>query len=344
MALLAGSTNPCNELNSTAYPSLWISNTMEAIQAVPLLAKAGVTYTFGSFLSSPDGPKDLSANILRPKASIAGSSLLQFLEKNPSLRQNLLTNKTIVDSYLKAPVSTLITDGFLLSESEIYSSDSTSLFELYKLQKAGTALTNEQKTRQATLLAKNNRFFAAFLVEYCFYRSRYLWCLKKYFEVQNDKCGNPPRISDDITQNLFSGSNSPESALSPNQFLRTTAPTLRKADYLRGLSFHMTNLNTFMTDMRALLSSIEQYYSNLFKKLNTALLTNTDLVGSAENLQSVITSLNTSANDAKKYMSETDFLKASMEYAAQKNRYSNVLLGLYAILNISALAIIFKLR
>jgi hypothetical protein len=42
-------------------------------------------------------------------------------------------------------------------------------------------------------------------------------------------------------------------------------------------------------------------------------------------------------------MTERDFHHGVMEYNAEKNRYSNILLGLYAFLNISAVAMIIQL-
>ena len=43
-------------------------------------------------------------------------------------------------------------------------------------------------------------------------------------------------------------------------------------------------------------------------------------------------------------LSDTDFAKGVMEYNQEKNRYASVLLGLYAILNVTALAMIWKLK
>jgi hypothetical protein len=50
--------------------------------------------------------------------------------------------------------------------------------------------------------------------------------------------------------------------------------------------------------------------------------------------------LNDSADTMNSYLSERDFHNAAMEYSDSKNRYSTVLLGLYAFLNIAAVAMI----
>ena len=47
--------------------------------------------------------------------------------------------------------------------------------------------------------------------------------------------------------------------------------------------------------------------------------------------------------EAQKYMTETEFQQGAMEYNSEKNRYANVLLSLYAFLNIAAVAMIVQL-
>ena len=67
-------------------------------------------------------------------------------------------------------------------------------------------------------------------------------------------------------------------------------------------------------------------------------------MGSNEKLSEKLVALNKSASRVNNYLTERDFHEAAMEYNATKNRYSNVLLGLYAFLNISAVAMIIHIN
>jgi hypothetical protein len=57
-----------------------------------------------------------------------------------------------------------------------------------------------------------------------------------------------------------------------------------------------------------------------------------------------VKALQDSAKEAKQYMNESQFAQRAMEYTQEKNRHANILLGLYAVLNIAALAMIYKLK
>jgi hypothetical protein len=41
---------------------------------------------------------------------------------------------------------------------------------------------------------------------------------------------------------------------------------------------------------------------------------------------------------------ESAFRQGIMEYTSEKNRYSNILLGIYAFLNIAVIAVIFNIK
>ena len=97
-----------------------------------------------------------------------------------------------------------------------------------------------------------------------------------------------------------------------------------------------------MSDMRGILGAINTFYNGVFTSLNSR-LNDASLPGSNTKLQSIIGDLQTSANSATDYMAEKDFQKAAMEYNSEKNRYANIMLSLYAFLNIAALATVFQL-
>jgi len=85
-------------------------------------------------------------------------------------------------------IGKLIADGFLLSSSDIYVSgdsatESSSLVYLYKQEANGKTLTPAQKSLKAKLDIRNLMFFSAYIVEYCYYNTRYNFLLQQYFNV-----------------------------------------------------------------------------------------------------------------------------------------------------------------
>ena len=102
----------------------------------------------------------------------------------------------------------------------------------------------------------------------------------------------------------------------------------------------MACLNTRMNDMRSILNHINNYYTSVLNDYQQR-LNSMGEIGSTNDVENKILALQQSADDAQEYLSQADFRKGVMEYNSEKNRYANVLLGLYAFLNISALAVIF---
>ena len=258
----------------------------------------------------------------------------------------------------------LINNGLLLSEKELYNptdfdptldlppADTESLMYLMSLNDAGaslksstkdgvttTTITQSQKQRKATLEARNLRFFGAWVIEYCFYRSRYEWLLKKYFKVYTASPYTPPNLSTDkVMAELFSGLKAQNPA--PNQY---SSVNVSQAELLRCIVFHLACLNTRMTDMRILLGNISEYYGAVQADIQAA-INNNEMKGSNTDLTSKITMLNDSAAKMQNYLTEKDFREGVMQYNLEKNRYANILLGFYAFLNIVAVAMIVQIR
>jgi hypothetical protein len=243
-------------------------------------------------------------------------------------------------------IGKLLQQRYLLSLPDIYfpaqlqsmpnppTPGDSSLIYLYKVQQE-SRLSSDQQTRVTELETRNLKFFSAFYVEYCFYRTRYVWLLKKYFDIYKTTDANYTNIlSGSPELNLFAGNGTAQ-----NQY---TGASLSRQDFLKGIAYHLAILNTRLNDMRRILSAINRYYQEIFRTIQ-ANINDTSLVGSNSDLVKTINALNTSAIDSKNYLSEAEFRKGVLEYNAQKNRYANNLLGLYAFLNISALAIIVHL-
>jgi hypothetical protein len=181
------------------------------------------------------------------------------------------------------------------------------------------------------------------MAEYCFYRTRYDWLLNQYFTVSalktaaNGGAGatlyTSPSAGSPVYQLFGTGNALPATS---------TASNLTQSDYLTGLAYQMACLNTRMTDMRNLLAAINTYYNGVFTLIQTN-INSGDVPGGNAALTATIASLQGSADTANKYLTQQDFSKKVMEYNSEKNRYSNILLGLYAFLNIAALATVFHL-
>jgi len=244
----------------------------------------------------------------------------------------------------------LIKAGYLLSESQVYtptqlatdarqpSPGSESLIYLYNLAQKGT-LSPAQQTLQTTLEATNLRFFGAFMAEYCYYRTRYDWLLKKFFEIYSTPTTGANAYSSSASStsaaSVLYGSGRPMPSTSTNT-------SLTQSDYIAGLAYQMACLNMRLADMRTLLSKINAYYNGVFTNIQGDINSST-ASGSNKKLTQTITALQTSASEANTYLTETDFAQEAMNYNSEKNRYSNILLGFYAFLNIAALATVFQL-
>jgi hypothetical protein len=109
------------------------------------------------------------------------------------------------------------------------------------------------------------------------------------------------------------------------------------------MAFQMAVVNTRMTDLRRLLGTINEEYNRIFKLIQEN-INNKNLVGSNSDLTKTVAALQDSAKEAKQYMSEAQFSQRAVEYTQEKNRHATILLGLYAVLNIGALAMIYKLK
>ncbi len=269
------------------------------------------------------------------------------------------TKAPLTPQNIDAIRTALLTNGSLLKDTELYvdtqlgssapaitSTNLPSLLYLYKLTEtelnSNTLPTNNSVTYREyskTLETKNLKFFSAFLVEYCFYRARYEKMLQDYFTIfqmtDTEYTGSTyAPITSDIENLMVVGSSSDTGYTAQNN-------TIPRANLLTALAYHMACLKTRMTDMIRLLNSINSYYNSTFTTIQNA-INSGNLAGSSKSLQESISLLNASTEESKQYMTEAQFRQGAMEYTQEKNRNANILLGLYAFLNVTALAIIFR--
>lgn len=243
----------------------------------------------------------------------------------------------------------LLKAGYLLQKNQLYDANQfnatggvasgaptnqESLVLLYAIsQGSGTNLTAAQIARRNMLEATNLRFFGAFLAEYCYYRTRYDLLLSRYYEVYTSTATPFSVPSAELTA-LIGGAGSTD-----NLVANTSSPT--KADYLRVLAYHMACLNTRLVDMRRVLGAVNTYYATVLTQIEGVVNAQSGF-GSNGELQSTIVALNNSGKEANEYLSDTEYRKGVMQYNEQKNKYSTILLSLYAVLNIAAIAAIFQ--
>lgn len=315
-----GSTINYGQLSAVVLKS---GNTIESIVDTYIIGSKGLNKTNYTYST--------------PSSMILTDLNIWTMSDDTATTRVSLLGKLISAGYLLGG-SDLFTQSQLASGATSPSSGTESLVYLYKQDQSKTGLTSAQQERKATLEARNLRFFGAFMAEYCYYRTRYEWLLSKYFTIYNMPATGPNVYSAASNMSgiatLFSGLGSGENQRAATQ------PT--QAEMLRAIAYQMACLNTRMTDMRRLLGAINTYYNGVFTNIQTT-LNDVNIVGSNSELTKTIKSLQASANDANGYLSQTEFTKSVMEYNSEKNRYSNILLGLYAFLNIAALATVFQL-
>jgi len=225
-----------------------------------------------------------------------------------------------------ANISAIITDlktaNLLLKTTDIYDATDTtkgrSLIGLKQLKETNI-ITASQQTILTELESRNLKFFSAFLVEYWFYSCRYRILLKEFFRV------------------YILDSNG-------NTFSMLTNSNLTKQSYLNLLAEFLAQLNMRMSDMIRIVNAINSDYSTMITIIKTTLNSGTGTTpGSNAGLTQKFNELQQSYIKSDEYLSEKDFSKEVMEYNSEKNRHSNILLGLYAFLNIAALATVFHL-
>lgn len=356
MALNTGN-DPCTLLNNTDYPTLWVYGNFET--EFSKIFASGSLKTYSAVLTSIESKvknviKDTGDNH-RLVGFLKGKKLNDILISTPIVDSYIMTsvglnkssytfstNETpvITDIEITTIVEKLTSDNLLLAQNELYDptqfnggqvvQGKDSLVYLYSIQEnANKALTDAQLQRKERLESRNLKFFSNFLMEYCFYKTRYNILLAKYFDLYTQ----PLTTLTPTDKNIF-GSGVPQAG--------SSATGYSQQDYLKGLAYHMACLNTRMTDMRRVLSEITSRYNIIFQYIQTA-INDGKVPGSNVELTTTIQALNASAKDVNTYMSEADFKKGVMDYNSEKNRYANIMLALYAFLNIAGIASIYHL-
>ena len=260
---------------------------------------------------------------------ISGSPLVS--DENIYTASDFVTGTGILIQNPSSIVGNLMKDGLLLTKSQIYNAvtgtSANSLFQFYsnKEQKISTPAQDGQRL---TLEATNYRFFSAFFIEYCYYKSRYNVLLAEYFRVyQLGQTGTNVYVAPVAGTPVYTA-------------LVGLSGTVTQASHLTAIATLMAQINTRLVDMNRILTAINTYYAGVFTALQDSLTGNSDTVGSTMAVTKAIITLNDSSAQANQYLKDEDYRKGIMDYTSEKNRYANILLGFYAFLNLSALAVI----
>ncbi len=302
------------------------SSEFKTLQNVLLYTESSNIRTFkslnGDYFTAKTGYTDLTSEQLTAVLKDLLGETNSTSGKKFLLNSSEIYDKTRDTSLMQSDISS----DALIQAIDV--SDRSFLF-IAMLASAGT-LNADQTTRFNAIQNTNLRFFGAFFIEYCFYRSRYEWMLKEYFNVYTDATKVPSSIPNNTlnttTTNTNAGIQGSDSA---------------QQQYLKALLYQMACVKSRMRDMINLLNKINVYYQNLWTEIDTDLNGST-AYGSNGRLQQTINALQASSVESTKYLHEAELQKAAMDYAGEKNRYGNLLLGLYAFLNLSALAIIYR--
>ena len=310
--------------------------------------------TYGSTLlgTTPGTTVGIVKNYFKVTAK-GGVDSYTYAPTTPLITDTKLWNSADLDTIGRNPptatsiIGHLMKDGFLLKPIEIFATgdtasmygtdgattsaaaDPTSLFQIYAIENIEGKLTDAQRRVKNNLECKNLRFFGAFFIEYCYYRSRYSALLDLYFNVFTVATYTAPAVT-----NLFGTSDDTKYAGTAG----TGIPS--QADYLKVIAYHLACLNTRLVDMRRLLGQINTMYGAYYKQLRDAINETSGVSGSTTSVFNSLTALQLSAKDTNKYLEEADYRQGVMDYASEKNRYANILLGVYAFLNLSALAVV----
>jgi hypothetical protein len=236
-------------------------------------------------------------------------------------------------------IQAIINDGNLISELQLYNpadfqttpSSGGSLIYLYQA-------VSKQKEIDA-LLSVNLNFFGVVMAEYCYYKRLYTYLLNRYFLVYNysSYTANGPDIGIGAIGGITAtAANGPQSAASPTQTVQ--------ALNLSQIAYYLACINSRLVDINGLLTAVNAFYTNALSQLAAKLDSDGNVFGSQQDVEKRLVALNASTLLVKKFQSEADYRKGIIQYTEEKNRYSNILLGLYAFLNIAAIGVILNLR
>lgn len=247
-------------------------------------------------------------------------------------------------------VTSLVSSGDICSADSIYNQTvyngsnigDLSLTTLYKtlVSDLPPPIITEIQTQIDILQNKNKMFYSFFVCEYCYYNSMYNFALNQFFYEYTIGLSNIPgrawyveHLQDSRGQHVRQAP-----AGSTTAYLQET-----QSERLDAIAILLARINSRLIDMRNVLSAIQDYYSTSLVQFQNALNTEGSL-GSDKDAESKVISLKNQFVGVESAKNESMFRQGIVEYTSEKNRYSNILLGIYAFLNIAIIAVIFNIK
>jgi len=273
----------------------------------------------------------------------------------PSGKQSIVTalgyplvGSTYVNDFRASPSMSTTVQSFiaatdLCSSSNIYDTtvytgtnvSSLSLTTLYRTLDASNVSVTDAVPINAQidiLQNKNKMFYSFFVYEYCYYNTMYRTLMTEFFNEYKDV---------NYATNMTNIGNLKDSQGTP---AGPGATAIAQATRLDAIAITMARVNSRLTDMRSLLSAIQDYYSGALQNFQATLNGKPNNLGSDMNVQDKVNYLHNQAPHVEDAKDQSHFRQGIMEYTSEKNRYSNILLGIYAFLNIAIVAVIFNIK
>lgn len=247
-------------------------------------------------------------------------------------------------------VTSLVGSGDICSADSIYNQtvyngsniEELSLTTLYKTLVADLPqpIITQIQTQIDLLQNKNKMFYSFFVFEYCYYNTMYNFVLSQFFYEYTIGLNNTPgrALHVDYLQNSRGEHVRVAPAGSTTAYLQET-----QAERLDAIAILLARINSRLIDMRNLLSGIQDYYSISLMQFQNA-LNSQGALGSDSDAEAKVISLKNQFVGVESAKNESMFRQGIVEYTSEKNRYSNILLGIYAFLNIAIIAVIFNIK
>jgi hypothetical protein len=295
---------------------------------------------FSTFLTTPQNFPVMGFPTLVSGTSSIVRQYLEYPKSGSSYSNDYYTAGNFRD--LSSVVEKIIKNNDLCSSSNIYNPnvyngsnlDTVSLTILYQVLASSNVNPLDATTIQNKIdmfQNKNKMFYSFFVYEYCYYNTMYNAVLAQYFNEYTNI--TPTSRLPNITYLKDSTGN--------NVTVANTA--VAQASRLDGIVITMARINSRLSDMRNLLSAIQDYYSASLQTLQAALNNSTN-IGSDSYAQSKIMYLKNQSKGVEQAKDDSVVRQGIMEYTSEKNRYANILLGIYAFLNIAIIAVIFNIK
>jgi len=236
---------------------------------------------------------------------------------------------------LSPVASNIISSGDLCASNDIYSSTvysgSNSIPGLSLTSNLDPNIVTSIQNQIDLLQNKNKMFYSFFVYEYCYYNTMYNTLLTQFF----DEYSSPTPSS-----RLANIANLKDSS---GNVCSTTGSAAEQAKRLDALLIVLARVNSRLTDMRNLLSALQNYYSVSLQTMQRT-LNSSGILGSDSDAQAKVTALKNQSAGVEQAKDDSSFRKGIMEYTSEKNRYSNILLGIYAFLNLAIIGVIFAIK